>query len=77
MPRQIIDTESGRPAYRRRLTIRWVIAVLILLAAGLIGLRLWQARAPRIVTGAVPIQEKASGRSNLGPVPHNRREYAA
>jgi len=76
MPRQIIDTESGRPAYRRRLTIRWVIVVLILLAA-LIGLRLWQARSPRIVTGAVPIQEKMSGRSNLGPVPHNRREYAA
>jgi hypothetical protein len=30
MPRQIIDTESSRPAYRRRRARRWVVTVLIL-----------------------------------------------
>jgi hypothetical protein len=33
MPRQIIDTESSRPAYRRRLIIRWsIVAIVVLLA---------------------------------------------
>jgi hypothetical protein len=77
MPRQIIDTESSRPAYHRRLVVRWLIVVLVLLVAALIGLRLWQAHSPRIVTGAVHFQEKGPGRSNLGPVPHYRRKYAA
>jgi hypothetical protein len=36
MPRQIIDTQSSRPAYVRRRTIAWVVwlAVTILGAAG-------------------------------------------
>jgi cell division septal protein FtsQ len=63
MPRSIIDTESSRPAYRRRLAIRWVIVVLVVLAAVAAGVRYWQATAHKTV--------------NLVPVPHYRREYAA
>jgi uncharacterized membrane protein len=29
MPRQIIDTESSRPQYVRRLVITWVVLVLV------------------------------------------------
>jgi ferric-dicitrate binding protein FerR (iron transport regulator) len=32
MPRQIIDTESSRPAYVRRRARRWVISLLIFAA---------------------------------------------
>jgi hypothetical protein len=63
MPRSIIDTESSRPAYRRRLAIRWIIVVVVILAAVAIGVHFWQASHPTMV--------------NLGPVPHYRREYAA
>jgi hypothetical protein len=32
MPRQIIDTESSRPAYVRRRARRWVISLLVFAA---------------------------------------------
>lgn len=63
MPRSIIDTESSRPAYRRRLAVRWLIAILIAAAAVAAGIHFWQASRPKTV--------------NLAPVPHYRREYAA
>jgi hypothetical protein len=43
MPRQIIDTESSRPAYRRRLTVRWVIIAFLIVLAFLAAWHFWQA----------------------------------
>jgi hypothetical protein len=43
MPRQIIDTESSRPAYQRRLAVRWVIIVLVIVIALLAGFEFWKA----------------------------------
>ena len=63
MPRQIIDTETGRPAYRRRMAIRWTIAVILIVIAGFVVLELWKAhRAPLL---------------NQAPVPLNRSNHAA
>ena len=63
MPRSIIDTESSRPAYRRRLLVRWIIIAALVAVAIVVGVRFWQASRPRMV--------------NLAPVPHDRRDYAA
>jgi predicted negative regulator of RcsB-dependent stress response len=63
MPRSIIDTESSRPAYRRRLAIRWIVAVVILAVIVAAGVYFWQASHVKTV--------------NLAPVPHYRRDYAA
>ena len=63
MPRSIIDTESSRPAYRRRLAVRWIVIAVLALGVIAVGFRLWQASRPGMV--------------NLGPVPHDRRDYAA
>ena len=63
MPRQIIDTESSRPAYQRRLFVRWVVVAVLLLAAAFAGLSWMKAhRTPSV---------------NLAPVPHYRSFYAA
>jgi hypothetical protein len=70
VPRQIIDTESSRPAYRRRLLVRWVIVLVLFIAAVLAGVRVWQATRPRMVTGALLFQEKWPSYQNQGPVPH-------
>lgn len=43
MPRRIIDTESSRPAYRRRLAVRWVIAAFLIVLAVLAAWHLLQA----------------------------------
>ncbi len=53
MPRSIIDTESSRPIYRRRLLLRTIVAVLVL--AGLL-LALWylhQAPSARLSQGKI------------------------
>ena len=53
MPRSIIDTESSRPIYRRRLLLRTILAVLVL--AGLL-LALWylhQAPSARLSQGKI------------------------
>ena len=52
MPRQIIDTESGRPAYRRRVATRWLIILVLFIVAVLAGIRVWQATRPRVAAGA-------------------------
>ncbi|MBV9149199.1 MAG: hypothetical protein JO024_05005 [Candidatus Eremiobacteraeota bacterium] len=36
MPRLIIDTESSRPAYRRRIAVRVIVAVVVLVALALL-----------------------------------------
>jgi hypothetical protein len=56
MPRQIIDTESSRPRYVRRLVITWVIlavvvAVLVLAAIAVYG-RFSQPAHPQAVPSA-------------------------
>lgn len=56
MPRQIIDTESSRPQYVRRLVVTWVVlaivlAVLVFLAIALYG-RFPQPAHPRAVPSA-------------------------
>ena len=43
MPRQIIDTESSRPAYQRRLAVRWVVIVLCIVIAVFIAFEIWKA----------------------------------
>jgi hypothetical protein len=63
MPRSIIDTESSRPAYRRRLLVRWIIVAVLVLGAIAAGYHFWQASRPHVV--------------NLVPVHNDRREYAA
>jgi hypothetical protein len=56
MPRQIIDTESSRPRYVRRLIITWVVVaiiavVLVLLAIAVYG-RFRQPAHPQAVPSA-------------------------
>jgi hypothetical protein len=60
MPREIIDTESSKPAYRRRLLVRWAIIIVLFVAAVLAGIRVWQATRPRMGTGAVLIPGKVA-----------------
>lgn len=77
MPRQIIDTESSRPAYRRRLLVRWLIILALFIAAVLAGVRIWQTTRPSLVTGALAVPGKMALVPKPGPVPHCRRDYAA
>jgi cytochrome c-type biogenesis protein CcmH/NrfG len=56
MPRQIIDTESSRPRYVRRLVVTWVVvaivvAVLVLVAIAVYG-RFGQPAHPQAVPTA-------------------------
>jgi hypothetical protein len=56
MPRQIIDTESSRPRYVRRLVITWVVlaivvVILVLLAIAVYG-RFAQPAHPQAVPSA-------------------------
>ncbi|MGC2130674.1 MAG: hypothetical protein WA629_11330 [Candidatus Aquilonibacter sp.] len=77
MPRQIIDTEASRPAYRRRVAVRWVIILLLFIVAVLAGVRIWQATRPRMAAGAALIPGKAALVGKQAPVPHFRRKDAA
>lgn len=82
MPRQIIDTESSKPAYRRRLLIRWTIIVVLFIAAVLACLRLWQATRPRMSTGALLVPGKVArilkpGAGSPRSGPQFRREDAS
>jgi hypothetical protein len=58
MPRQIIDTESSKPTYRRRLLVRWAIIIVLFIIAVLAAVRLWEATRPRMSTGAVLVPGK-------------------
>jgi hypothetical protein len=46
MPRQIIDTESSRPAYQRRLAIRWIVGVVLVIILGFVAFTAWKASHP-------------------------------
>ncbi|HET9028926.1 MAG TPA: hypothetical protein VFN49_02005 [Candidatus Aquilonibacter sp.] len=64
MPRQIIDTESSRPAYQRRLALRWAIAIVLILIAIFVAFEVWHATHHAVSVGlAVP--GKAARLSNL------------
>jgi hypothetical protein len=60
MPRQIIDTESSKPAYRRRLLVRWVIIIVLFIVAVLAAVRVWEATRPRMSTGAAVVPGKVA-----------------
>jgi cytochrome c-type biogenesis protein CcmH/NrfG len=58
MPRQIIDTESSRPRYVRRLIVTWVVlaivvAILVLLAIAVYGRFRQPAHPQAVPTAAV------------------------
>ncbi len=63
MPRQIIDTESSRPAYQRRTLLRWLLVLAVFTTAVLVAIQLWKAHRPSLL--------------NQAPVPINRSIYAA
>jgi hypothetical protein len=46
MPRQIIDTESSRPAYQRRIAIQWIVIAVLVLGVALAGYHFLQATHP-------------------------------
>jgi hypothetical protein len=77
MPRQIIDTESSRPAYRRRLAVRWVIMLLLCLVAVAAGIRFWQASHPRSGVGRAAVPGKMARLLKPGTGSPHRRQYAA
>ncbi|MBV8244734.1 MAG: hypothetical protein JOZ38_02320 [Candidatus Eremiobacteraeota bacterium] len=58
MPRQIIDTESSRPAYvRRNVLTAVVVATILIVAVALAVLHPWQhARNPNVPAGGAPRQ---------------------
>jgi predicted negative regulator of RcsB-dependent stress response len=77
MPRQIIDTESGRPAYRRRVILRWIVAVVLIAVALAAAFELWQSTRPRLTTGAAAAQGKvAQVLQTTVRFPRSRRMYA-
>lgn len=63
MPRRIIDTESSRPAYQRRVLLRWLVVLAVFVAAVLVATQLWKAHRPSLL--------------NQAPVPIHRSIYAA
>ena len=77
MPRQIIDTESSRPAYVRRRIVTWIVAIVVVVAVGLVLFEVLKSQ--HVAAGAlvmlVPGNSLAQG--NLGPIPHDRRGHAA
>lgn len=67
MPRQIIDTQSSRPRYVRRLLLIWVVIVLILAALILFALHAG-GRLPRGAgSGAAPTAAPAPVLSSPKP----------
>ncbi|MDP9025505.1 MAG: hypothetical protein M3N13_09040 [Candidatus Eremiobacteraeota bacterium] len=77
MPRQIIDTESSRPAYVRRLSIRWIVAIVFAIAAFFAVLELLRSHPLAAATSLLLFQGKLLPQGNQGPIPHDRRVHAA
>ncbi len=83
MPRQIIDTESSKPVYHRRLAIRWTIAIILIVIAAFVAFELWKASHHAVPVGLMDLHwtgksvpGKADRLSNLGLL-SSRRIYAA
>ena len=83
MPRQIIDTESSKPAYHRRLTIRWIITFILIVIVAFAAFEFWKASHHAVSVGLMALPStgklnpgKAARLSNLGLL-SSRRIYAA
>ncbi len=78
MPRSIIDTESSRPAYVRRTSIRWAVVVAVLIAILVAVYFTHFHQAPQhAATRLLPtIQETSPLGAESGAFPH-RRSHAA
>jgi hypothetical protein len=77
MPRQIIDTETSRPAYVRRQIITWVVAILVILIVAFFVLELLRSHHPAAAGAAALFPGNLLSRVNLGPIPQIRRGHAA
>jgi Na+/proline symporter len=72
MPRQIIDTESSRPRYVRRLVIAWAVAalvviVLVVLAIAVYGRYRQPAHPQAVPSAAVQPMLSSPKPSGTGP----------
>lgn len=77
MPRQIIDTESSRPAYIRRRIITWTIVVVVLLIVAFFVFELLRSHHPATAAAILALPGNLLSQGNLGPIPHDRRGHAA
>jgi hypothetical protein len=77
VPRQIIDTESSRPAYRRRVIVRWTAILLIVVVLVVAGVSWWRSSHHALPAGAGAIPGNAVRVVNQGPVPGYRSRYVA
>lgn len=75
MPRQIIDTESSKPAYHRRLAIRWIVTIVLVVIVAFVALELWRSTHHATAVG-MNVPGNVSRLSNLGLLSF-RRIYAA
>jgi hypothetical protein len=77
VPRQIIDTESSRPAYQRRILIRWIVAIVLIVILTFVAVEVWQTSHHAARVGAV-VPGNAARLSNLGLLPpaHRRKDAA-
>lgn len=64
MPRQIIDTESSKPAYQRRLAIRWIVTIVLIVIIVFVAVEWWRTTHHPVPVGAAP--GNAARLSNLG-----------
>ncbi len=82
MPRQIIDTESSKPAYHRRLAIRWIIAIVVIAIVAFVAFEFWRSSHHAVPVGLMglptgkPVPGNAARLSNLGLL-SSRSIYAA
>ncbi|MDQ2865033.1 MAG: hypothetical protein M3R51_02285 [Candidatus Eremiobacteraeota bacterium] len=77
MPRQIIDTESSRPAYLRRRIITWIVALVIVVVIGLVAVETLRAHPHFVGASIVAIPGNSVAQGNQGPIPQDRRGHAA
>ena len=73
MPRQIIDTESSKPAYHRRLAIRWIVTIVLIAIVAFVAFELWRTSHHAASLGLIglswtdkPAPGNATPLSNLG-----------
>jgi hypothetical protein len=83
VPRQIIDTESSKPAYHRRLAIRWIVAIVLIVIIAFVAFELWRSSHHAAAVGLMglpctgkPVPGNAARLSNLGLLSY-WRTYAA
>lgn len=65
MPRQIIDTESSKPAYHRRLAIRWIVTIVLIAIVAFVAFELWRTTHHATAVGQIAPGNVAR-LSNLG-----------